>query len=291
MQIALHLGAHCTDEDRIFKCLYRNADKLAEEGIIIPEQGRYRPVIRETLQVLKDDMPSPEMEQTILDALLDEDDAARVVLSHDAFLGVPGRAIENHELYTTIPYKAPRLRALFASSQVEFFIAIRDPATFIPAVFERAQEPDFNAFLEGADPMRLRWSDAIMRLRHAVPDAPVTVWCNEDSPLIWNEILREVSSHDQFTILDGRDDFPGELMSRGGLKRMQNYLEAHPPQNELQRRRIVAAFLDKFALDEAIEQEIDLPGWTNAYVEQLTALYDEDVEQIARIPGVTLITP
>ena len=56
------------------------------------------------------------------------------------------------------------------------------------------------------------------------------------------------------------------------------------------RRRIVAAFLGKFAIDEALEEEIDLPGWTDETVEELTRRYDEDLLDIARIPGVRVIT-
>ncbi|WP_298297721.1 hypothetical protein [uncultured Litoreibacter sp.] len=291
MQIALHLGVHCTDEDRLTKCLRRNAEKLAEEGINVPDVSRYRPVIREAMHVLQDDAAPIEMQQTLLDAMMDDDDASRIVLSHDSFLGVPGRAVESNQLYTTTSFKMPRLRNLFGQSQVEIFIALRDPATFIPAVFGRAKEPEFAKFIEGSDPLGLRWSDMITRLRAAVPDAPVTVWCNEDTPLIWHEILRAMSGHDEFTVLDGRDDFLGELMRKGGLARMQSYLEAHPPKNELQRRRIVSAFLDKFAMEDALEEEIDLPGWTEDYVEQLSALYDEDVEKIALIEGVTLLRP
>ncbi len=291
MQIALHLGVHCTDGERLLNCLLRNTDKLLEEGIVAPEIGRYRPVIRETLQVLQDDEAPAEMQQTLLDALTDEDEASRIILSHESFLGVAGRSVENNKLYTTIRKRAPRLRNLFADSSVEFFIALRDPATFIPAVFGRAQQTDFAKFMEGSDPLTLRWSDAIARLRDAVPDAPVTVWCNEDTPLIWNDILQRLSGHDDFTVLDGRDDFLGELMSKAGLARMQSYLEAHPPQNQLQRRRIVSAFLDKFALDEALEEEIDLPGWTDDYIAQISAHYDADVATIADMDGVTFVSP
>ncbi len=291
MQIALHLGVHCTDEDRLLKCLLQNSDKLAEEGIVIPETGRYRPVIREALQVLQGDSAPEEMQQTLLDALVDDDDAVRIFLSHDSFLGVPGRAVENNELYTMVPKRAPRLRDLFASSQVEFFVGLRNPATFIPAAFGRAKEPDFAKFIEGSDPALLRWSDMIARLRQAVPDAPVTVWCNEDTPLIWHDILKRMSGHDEFTLLDGRDDFLGEIMTKTGLVRMQSYLQSHPPQNEMQRRRIVSAFLDKFAMEDALEEEIDVPGWTEEYVDHLSTQYDADVALIGDIPGVTFIAP
>ena len=54
---------------------------------------------------------------------------------------------------------------------------------------------------------------------------------------------------------------------------------------------MIAAFLDKFALDEEIEEELDMPGWTEELVAELTEVYDEDVLAIQRIPGVTVLTP
>lgn len=291
MQIVLHIGAHCTDDDRLLRCLRNNVGTLAEQGIAVPEVSRYRPKIRETLSAQQNDNIMAEPQASVLDGLLDDDDISRVVLSHDNFMGVPGRSVENNMLYPVTAQRLPRLHHLFEGHDVEIFMAVRDPASFIPAAFERTHAPDFATFLEGSDPMELRWSNLIMRQREAVPEAPIMVWCNEDTPLIWNEILREISGHDSYTVLDGRDDFLGELMVKGGLQRMQAYLEAHPPQNEMQRRRVVVAFLDKFAKPDALEEEIDLPGWTEEYMAQLSALYDDDMEIVRQIPGVTLLTP
>ena len=53
----------------------------------------------------------------------------------------------------------------------------------------------------------------------------------------------------------------------------------------------MSAFLDKYAIDDAIEEELDLPGWDEAYVDMLTELYEEDIFVISRIPGVTVIAP
>ena len=291
MHIALHIGAHCTDEDFLLKTLLVNRENLAQSGVVVPEPGRYRPVVRETLHILKDAAPTPEMQETILDALLDEDDARRVVLSHDSFLCVPGMALGDGALYPMVGKKAPRLRTLFAHSEVSFHIALRDPATFIPSVFERAQETEFANFISDVDPMTLRWSSVISRLRQAVPEAPVTVWCNEDTPLIWPEVLRAVAGLDASAKLKAEHEFLRNVMSRNGVQRLQVYLDQHPPANIAQRRRVVSAFLDKFAQDDALEQEIDLPGWSAAYVDTLSQLYDEDVAQIAAMEGVTFIAP
>ncbi|WP_281857460.1 hypothetical protein [Litoreibacter halocynthiae] len=290
MEIVLHVGAHSTDEDNLLKCLYKNKAALGQRGIIIPEPSRYRPAIRETMQALVGDVAPIETQEALLDSIMDEDQAERVVLSHESFFCVPGRSIGNGEFYPTASIKAARLRNLFSREDVRFCIAVRNPATFIPAVFERAKDPNFEHFLDGSDPMALRWSGLITRIRSMVPDAPISLWCNEDTPLLWPQILKAIAGTDDGFRFEGVNDFLGTIMGRGGLNRLESYLETHPPQTENQRERIIAAFLDKFGA-AALEQEIDLPGWTEAYVNQLSEFYDRDLELLDAMPGVTFLTP
>ena len=120
---------------------------------------------------------------------------------------------------------------------------------------------------------------------------PVTVWCNEDTPLIWAEIIREMAGLDHGERIQGGFDLLREIMSPEGMKRFRAYLHDHPVMSEMQKRRVMAAFLDKFALDEVLEEEIDIPGWTAELVDEITELYEEDVFQLQRIPGVHLISP
>ncbi len=42
---------------------------------------------------------------------------------------------------------------------------------------------------------------------------------------------------------------------------------------------------------EKVEDEIDIPGWTEEFLAQLTANYDEDINQIKRLEGVNFIGP
>ncbi len=290
MRIAYHMGAHCTDEDRLLKSLLKNKGILAEHGVVIPGPGRFRPVIAQVVGKLGGARASAETEAMLLESFMDVDAAERLVLSFENFLGSSKRALENGQLYPLIAEKARRLRNLFPDHEVEFFIGIRDLATFIPALFEKNGGGPFAGFLNGADPRDLRWVDAIEALREAVPESPITVWCNEDTPLIWPEIMHEVAGVEPQLRMKGGFDVLGEIMAREGMQRLRAYLGEKPPQTEIQRRRILAAFLDKYALDEAIEEELDLPGWTQELVEELGANYDDDVLEIARIPGVTMLT-
>jgi hypothetical protein len=118
---------------------------------------------------------------------------------------------------------------------------------------------------------------------------PLTVWCDEETPLIWPEVLAAVSGHAPGTALVDTEDVLEMIMNEIGLARMRAYCTEHPPQTVSQRRRIVTAFLEKFARPEAVEVEIKVPGWTTELVEDLTARYNEDVNRIRRMPGIRFI--
>jgi hypothetical protein len=50
MQIVYHIGANCTDQDRLFKSVLKNADTFAALGVKVPGPGKYRSLIRYTIQ-------------------------------------------------------------------------------------------------------------------------------------------------------------------------------------------------------------------------------------------------
>ncbi|MCV2881380.1 hypothetical protein [Actibacterium sp. XHP0104] len=291
MQVVYHLGAHFTDEDRLLKCLLKNRDTLAHQGIVVPGPGRYRALLREARNKLRGQPAPLALQEEMLDRILDDTDAGRVVFSNQTFLCIPPRVLRGGRLYADAGQKALALAQLFPQAQIEFFLAVRNPATFVPTVFHNSGETSLETFMDGADPRELRWSEVVRDLREANPEAEITVWSNEDTPLIWGQLLADLAGHEPQTMLDGIDDFVASLMAPEGFKRMQAYLAGHPPENEIQRRRVIAAFLDKYALTDEIEMELDMPGWTEDLVEDITELYEEDLFEIERMPGVTFITP
>ncbi|MFN3642482.1 MAG: hypothetical protein ACK4TB_06095 [Gemmobacter sp.] len=291
MDIAIHLGAHCTDDEGLVRCLLRNRGVLAAQGIAVPGPARYRTLLRDASAQLGGQTASADTAQLLLDEIVEEEGARRVVLSFDSFMAFPRWAIGRNQLYPGATDRTVALAALFPGHRVEFHLAIRDPATFLPALFERQKGKSYAEFTEGCDPAALAWSDLVARIRAASPAVPLTVWCDEDTPLIWPDVLRTVSGHAPSLVLEEADTILEGIMSPEGFARMQAYLASHPPQTGVQRRRIVSAFLDKFSLPERIEMELDLPGWDDAYVAALSAAYDADCLRIARMPGVRFIAP
>ncbi len=285
----MHIGANCTDGERLLKSLLKNAEMLAGQGVQVPTPSRYRRLLRETIQELAGAAPEPGTRDVMLDAILDAGQPRRLVLSNPAFICTPARVFEAGCFYEMATFKARSLRALFPDDRLELFMAIRNPAGFVPAAWAQTKGRGFDEFLSGLDPRGILWSDVVTRLRQAVPEAGLTVWCDEDTPLIWDELIRRLAGIDGAAPVDGARDLLAAIMQPAGLARFDSYMQANPPKDQAQLRRVIAAFLDKYAIPEAVEEEIDLPGWDTALVAELTAIYEADVGRIAEMDGVRLI--
>lgn len=288
MRIVYHLGAHCTDEDRLVRCLLKNRAVLAEQGIIVPSPTRYRKLMRDTAVQLRGGTATVENQALILDQIMEETEADRLILSWDSFLSFPAWVIRG-SLYAAAGERIRAFTRIFPDIETEFHLAIRNPASFIPALQAKVTAKNDTDVLKGADPTQLRWSTAINDILNCNPGVPLTVWCDEETPLIWPEVLQAVSGHADGTNLIDSDDVLALIMSDIGLNRMRSYCSSHPPETVEQRRRIVTAFLERFALPEKVDMEVDMPGWTHDIVDEMSYRYLEDVELIRHLPGVQLI--
>jgi hypothetical protein len=289
MQIVFHIGANCTDGDRILKSLMRNGNLLTAQGIAVPGPGKYRNLLGETLAALDGRAPASETRDVLLDAILDETDTKRLILSHASFLSAAHRIFEGRAFFARAESNLRAFAACFPGDTIDLHLALRNPATWIPAAFAQAYARSHEVFMAGFDPAAMRWSDLVVRLRRALPQTRLTVWCNEDTPLIWGAILRSMTGLNSTAQLAGRYDLLSVLMTPDGFARFESYMASHPQANEVQERRVIGAFLDKFMRREEIEQDVDVPGWTDATVTALTDAYEADVARIAAMPDVTFI--
>lgn len=291
MQIVYHLGVHCTDNGQIFRTLARSRGIIEPDGIMLPHPDHFRPVIQSTLRSLAGAPAPAHVQEMVLDAIIAHDHPKRIVFSYPSFIGSPKLAIGENRFYPVATERTTRLRALFPQSEVQFFIGLCNPATFLPAIFARLGAEDFGAFLAQTDIEMLMWSELVERLQRAHPDCRLVVWANEDTPLIWPELIRSIAGVGPDYPLRGLHKFLFSLLSREGRLRLKAYMAAHPPDSIAKRRRVEAAFLERFALAEAVEEEIDHPAWTPERVALLTERYEEDLYRIERMEGVELMLP
>lgn len=291
MEIAIHLGVHLTDEDHLVRCLMRNRPALAELGIAVPGPGQYRQQLRELAHQMRDTPTSADTQEAVLDGILDDDRADRIVLSWDGFLSMPQWVIGNGHLYHTAGGKVAQLSRLFPDAEVSLFMAVRNPATFLPALVRADATGSVQRELEQCDLASLRWSTVVNRIVQINPGLPLTVWCDEDAPLLWPEILRTVADHPPQMVLEGWLGRYWEMVPAPAHDAMRRWFAANPVTDDTHRRRVLATLLGRLAKPEVLESEVHLPGWTDEVVETLSAIYDSDLDVIAAMPGVTLLEP
>lgn len=290
MQLALHAGAHFTEEERLLKSLLTNREALAEVGVVVPGPGTYRKLFRDLFGRLDGAMPTPSMSDMVMDAILDGGLADRLVLSHANLFGAPRACLRDGQFYLNAEVRIAQIRQLFPRTPVHLFMALRDPATFLPSVLSVVPQSDMDSLLRGADPADFRWSNLVTRLRRAHPDLDITIWCNEDAPIVWEQALLALSGFPADGVTRGRHDLLHEIVTPEGKAKIQD-LVASPPDSLNAREHAAKDILTRFAREDALDEVVDVDGWDDALVEELSDAYDDDIDQLARRDDITLILP
>lgn len=291
MQVVFHMGAHATDDDQIVRTLSTNFRLLRDLDVVVPSPKNYRMVLRDALLSLKGGPADQATQDAIISASTPRENVNRLIFSHEFFLCIPDRVITPQGFYTMVPAKLRPLANLFPDAQVEFHMALINPATLVTQLVARQPKKTYREIICDLDPRSLRWAPVIREMVAAANGKRLVLWCNEDLPLIWPEVLRSVGGIPASTPLDGEDEILEQIMIPEGLERLRAYIASHPPQTIAQRRKIVAAFLDKFVRHDEIEIDAPLPHWTEDLIDDITALYDLDVAEIAEMEGVDFIAP
>ena len=291
MDIVFHLGAHLTDRDHLVRCLLRNRQTLAEQGIAVPSPGDYRQSLRQLAYEMSAQPTSVETQEALLDGLVDIDGARRVVFSAEGFLSTMQWAVANNQFYPAAAERLQWLAHLFPASRITVAMGLRDPATYVPALYAQLVGSGTHKELLNCDPLELRWSSMVARVRKSVPDARFILWRDEDVPLIWPEVLRAVADHDPKTELEGWFAWYWELMTPKTHEAMRRYFAKNPVVDDLHRRKILAAMLDKFVREDAIPVDPLPPDWSEDLQDTLSDLYEADCDALAAMPSVRFLEP
>ena len=274
--------------ERIIRTLLRNRDELWKAGIEVPSPRRYRGVYGEALAALKGGTASDEMQEMLLDAVMDSDEAARVVLSQSGFIGLPKRAITTQGVYAFAHHRMTGLSNLFPDSSVEFFVGILHPARHVQTIVEMSKG-NYGAVMDGIDLDKLRWAPMFRRFLSAVPGRTIVTWAQEDLPFIWPEVLRRMAGVDNAMPLLDEDVILAELLSPEALSELKQSITEEAAGNISARRDLVEYALAS-ADAGALEAELTLPGWTQDLVDQLSEIYAADLAEIAALSGVEFIS-
>lgn len=291
MKIAYHIGTYGTDEDLLLRILLANRAALSARGVLVPAPSRYRRVIIESLRNLGGVPPSPAMQAALLDVIMDEDHADRLILSGEQFLGPPTRALGPIGLFPYARRSAAELVNLFPDHDCEFHLALRHPAAFLTALLPRLSDPRYERMMDGLHPHRLRWSEAVRRFLDGADGRRLVVWCHEDAPLILPEVARRLADVGTDLAIHGTGQLLTRLLRPEGIALLEAAMRDDPPATVGARRELVAQALTRFARPEEVERAVMFPGWDDIMMEDLDDIYDDDVADIAAMPGVEFIAP
>lgn len=291
MKIALHLGAHLTDGSHLRECLLRNETRLQKDGVLVGRLRDFQNLLNTALKHIVSGHGAPDIFEQLLEAVGAQDDTRRLVLSAPRLLARLPESMNETTFYPDADRRIAALRHVFKGHDVTVFLAIRNPASYVPAFLTSGRvqaevSDDLDVQAEA-----LRWSELITRFRQIWPEAALTVWCDEDTPFIWHRVLRLVSDHQPEPEFDTSFAWFDSVLRDGASEKLAAYLEASPPVDEAHRQRVISAFLDKFSDEEKLEIDASVTGWDEARIDLISALYEEDTDTIQEIPGVTFVAP
>jgi len=264
---------------------------LQRAGIEVPDTARFRTSILDAVKTHAQEGLAPDAGDVLLDGIISAESTERLVLSTARFLAPLPSAVRWTQFCPMAESRVRGLRALFAKHDVSMFLAIRNPASFIPALLGSVNDTQANVIRSDLQPTELRWSDLVRTIRQQFPEAPITVWCDEDTPFLWEDVLHTVSGYDGPEPLAHVYDWFDTVMVEGGAAKLAAYMENAPPDRKSERQRIIAAFLDKFCDEAKIDIDVSTTGWSEDMVDLLSELYDEDVANLGAMDGVTLLQP
>lgn len=287
MKIAYHLGIHGTDENALVETLFHNRAVLAAQGVDIPDPHIYRPVLSEALHALNGASAPSSMQELVMDTVLTQEAPERVVFSNRAFLGLPFRAISAGGLYTNAEQRIAALLGLFPEMEAEFFVAMRNPATLVAHILQVVDGASYERMFATFPPETLRWNDAARRIVQAAQGRRVVFWCHEDTPVIWPEVLREVAARD--IPLDGEFAMAERIMTPEGAAALTREL-GDKAEDMAHRRALLPQVIAAHLRPDQVEIDLDFPGWSQSYVDEITALYESDFAEIAALPGAEIIS-
>lgn len=291
IRIACHLGAPHTDDGQLTWSLRKDSALLLENKVLMRRPVKYRKLLNTKMKELDGRQATTVEQNALISTIVKNQQVKRLIFSNSRFMGVPAWMFNNGIFYKNAGSNVARLRNLFPDHPFEIFLAIRDPATFVPEAYLAQNSKSYDDFINGIELQSVRWSDVIACIQQENPDLAITVWCNEDTPILWPTILQSITGLGPDAKFAGGLDIFNAIVSPQGSKRLTDYLNAHPSLSEQQHHEVMAIFLEKFALDSAVEEDIDLHGWTGDVIDALTECYEDDLELIARMPGVNFIEP
>ena len=286
MEVVLHLGVHDTHQDLLLRSLGANEALLSQAGVRLLHSAQISDPL---LALLNGTSDALTVAHRALDPHLSDPSVRRLVIFVPHVLGYGRGALTTAQVYPNAAERLHRIGTLFSGVALTLTLGLRAPSHFLPDVAAALQRFAPGTDIAMGDPMLLSWAGLVERIRRALPDADLTVWRDEDAPLLWPVLLRHLAGLAASAPLAGDGTLARSLVpgrARGAFDAELAGLTGVP---FAQWQAAVSAFLPDHADMALVEPEIPHPGWDARLIAALEAGYRADTARIRMIAGVNAL--
>ena len=293
MDILLHAGAHPTDNDTLMVSMNNNKPALDRCQVAVPDPVLYRRSLRQAMRQIEGAQFTDELRDMLYDSICGDQppDTLAMVLSVPMLFAPPAQTVAQGVFFPQAVEKLRSAVEVFKNDRIKLFFAIRNPATYLAALMKTCDSNNLSAVTGGSAPETLRWSELFLRLQAHFMDMEITVWCYEDSPFVWQDVIRAVGQVPPNIAIKDTYCLYLHLLSDVGQARFVAYMNKNTNLSAEKKREVMFAFAEKFGRPEIMDQDVSITGLAQEEVDFLTDLYEDDLAKITEIPNVRLIFP
>lgn len=291
MQVAIHAGAAFTDDGRLLGSLEANRDVLAKIGVapLVPRRGRM--FVKTMSDALSEGIALPDARRNLTAILPGAPGIQRLILSSEKFFGPVRTAIQHGQFYPYAGRRTAFAAQLLEDYEVELFFGLVNPGSFIPKVLTYVHEGIGQSVIDSTDLSCLSWVSMIEDLVDLAPNVRITLWANEDTPLIWGDILRAMTGVPESQPLKDEHALLSSLLTESGKRELMDLIRTQATHDPQDVRDSLSNIFDEHALPGQIEEELDFPGWSDEIVEAFSEIYEQDLARIESMPNVRVLKP
>ena len=290
MKLVIHAGVAFSDNGRLLQSLQANGRMFLYYGASIPKHRRYRQLVQPVLDSLWTEPPTPTLHEQFRQAVPAVPGVKRTMVTDEEILGGVTKIIRDDRFYPLAGKRLAYLDQILDDIQIEVFLGIVNPGVFIPKVLNSLTEKRRLSAIESTDFSSLSWLSFVEDIRAKAPNVNVTLWSNEDTPLIWGDILRAMGDLQDDVPLKDEYSLLTSLLSPTGQREVTSLTQQDPAPTKEALRNDLSFLLNDFADPDQIEEEIDLPGWTDELLNAFTELYEQDINKIREMPDVKFLS-
>lgn len=289
MQVVIHAGVPYTDAGQLLANLAAHKGALYKAGTLPLGPRRCRQFVKVMSDAMASGLPLAEAREQMNAVLPDAADIQRVVVSSEKFFGPMRAALQHGQIYPFAGKRAAYTQDLLNGAQIEIFAGLMNPGLFIPRVLTALDPARTRSILDTTDLSCLSWVTMIEDLGDLVPDVKITLWENEDSPLIWGDILRAMAGLPDSIAIPGEHTLLASLLTEQGKHQLLPLIQQEQSGARLASGAELARLLEAHAQPDRVEEELDLPGWSTEIVSAFSELYAQDMAKIRTMPNVRVL--